>query len=87
MLPAYPASRSKRFFGCSAVSLSTAFSFGKKQSSSVFKTAGFSISSLLAEAEEFVGTRKALAMAVKNRDTGLRQTALKELVKGGNSKI
>ncbi len=30
----------------------------------------------------FVGTRKALAMAVKNRDTGLRQTALRELVGG-----
>ncbi len=28
----------------------------------------------------FVGTRKALAMAVANRDTGLRQTALRELV-------
>jgi exodeoxyribonuclease V alpha subunit len=28
----------------------------------------------------FVGTRRALAMAVKNRDTGLRQTALRELV-------
>lgn len=30
----------------------------------------------------FVGTRKALAMAVANRDTGLRQTALRELVGG-----
>ena len=30
----------------------------------------------------FVGTRKALAMAVRNRDTGLRQTALRELVGG-----
>jgi exodeoxyribonuclease V alpha subunit len=29
----------------------------------------------------FVGTRKAMAMAVANRDTGLRQTALRELVK------
>ncbi|MCI5141756.1 MAG: recombinase RecD, partial [Candidatus Electrothrix sp. ATG1] len=30
----------------------------------------------------FVGTRKALAMAVHNQDTGLRQTALRELVRG-----
>jgi exodeoxyribonuclease V alpha subunit len=30
----------------------------------------------------FVGTRKALAMAVHNQDTGLRQTALRELIKG-----
>jgi exodeoxyribonuclease V alpha subunit len=30
----------------------------------------------------FVGTRKALAMAVHNQDTGLRQTALQELIKG-----
>ncbi|MCI5157875.1 MAG: recombinase RecD, partial [Candidatus Electrothrix sp. AUS1_2] len=30
----------------------------------------------------FVGTRKALAMAVNNQDTGLRQTALRELVGG-----
>ncbi|MCI5121872.1 MAG: recombinase RecD, partial [Candidatus Electrothrix sp. AUS4] len=28
----------------------------------------------------FVGTRKALAMAVNNQDTGLRQTALQELL-------
>jgi exodeoxyribonuclease V alpha subunit len=33
----------------------------------------------------FVGTRKALAMAVANRDTGLRQTALRELMGGGES--
>jgi exodeoxyribonuclease V alpha subunit len=33
----------------------------------------------------FVGTRKALAMAVANRDTGLRQTALQELVGGACS--
>jgi exodeoxyribonuclease V alpha subunit len=31
----------------------------------------------------FVGTRKALAMAVKNQDTSLRQTALKELLMSG----
>ncbi len=31
----------------------------------------------------FVGTRKALAMAVKNQDTSLRQTALKELLQAG----
>ncbi|WP_417910259.1 AAA family ATPase [Candidatus Electronema sp. PJ] len=30
----------------------------------------------------FVGTRKALTMAVANKDTGLRQTALRELVGG-----
>uniref|UniRef100_UPI0040564D48 hypothetical protein n=1 Tax=Candidatus Electronema sp. TaxID=2698783 RepID=UPI0040564D48 len=30
----------------------------------------------------FVGTRKALTMAVGNKDTGLRQTALRELVGG-----
>lgn len=30
----------------------------------------------------FVGTRKALAMAVHNQDTGLRQTALQELLRG-----
>ncbi len=30
----------------------------------------------------FVGTRKALAMAVKNQDTSCRQTALKELLTG-----
>ncbi|MCI5139212.1 MAG: recombinase RecD, partial [Candidatus Electrothrix sp. AR1] len=30
----------------------------------------------------FVGTRKALAMAVNNQDTGLRQTALQELIRG-----
>ncbi|MDU9050584.1 MAG: AAA family ATPase [Candidatus Electrothrix sp. Rat3] len=29
----------------------------------------------------FVGTRKALAMAVHNQDTGLRQTALRELIR------
>jgi exodeoxyribonuclease V alpha subunit len=29
----------------------------------------------------FVGTRKALAMAVHNQDTGLRQTALQELLR------
>ncbi len=31
----------------------------------------------------FVGTRRALAMAVANQDTGLRQTALQELVRSG----
>ncbi len=31
----------------------------------------------------FVGTRKAMAMAVKNQDTSLRQTALKELLMSG----
>jgi hypothetical protein len=30
----------------------------------------------------FVGTRKALAMAVKNQDTSHRQTALRELLVG-----
>jgi len=31
----------------------------------------------------FVGTRKALAMAVQNQDTSQRQTALKELIASG----
>jgi exodeoxyribonuclease V alpha subunit len=30
----------------------------------------------------FVGTRKALAMAVKNQDSSRRQTYLKELIRG-----
>ena len=33
----------------------------------------------------FVGTRKALAMAVKNQDTSQRQTALKELIISGSN--
>ncbi len=35
----------------------------------------------------FVGTRKALAMAVKNQDTSQRQTALKELIMSGKVQI
>ncbi len=33
----------------------------------------------------FVGTRKALAMAVNNQDTSRRQTALKELLMSGTA--